>query len=65
MATPDEAEVMKAQIAQLLEQNKALLTLVETIQQKQHQEKADSHHVDLDEQEPQPLPAEIWNAPVP
>lgn len=65
MATPDEAEVMKAQIAQLLEQNKALLTLVETIQQKQHQEKADFHHGDLDEPEPQPLPAEIWNAPVP
>jgi hypothetical protein len=38
---------------------------METIQQQQHQEKEDSHHGDLDELEPQPLSAEIWNAPVP
>ncbi|XP_039687900.1 uncharacterized protein [Medicago truncatula] len=56
---------MKSQIAQLLEQNEALLASVETIQQQQMQERTDSHHGELDEPEPQPFSAEIWNAPVP
>ncbi|XP_024632850.1 uncharacterized protein [Medicago truncatula] len=63
MATPEEAQTMRSQIAQLLEQNEALLASVETIQQQQ--EKADSHHGELDEPEPQPFSTEIWNAPVP
>ncbi|XP_039687770.1 uncharacterized protein [Medicago truncatula] len=65
MATPEEAQTMKSQIALLLEQNEALLASVETIQQVQQQEKTDSHHGDLDEPEPQPFSAKIWNAPVP
>lgn len=64
MSTPEEAETMKAQIAQLMEQNEALLASMETIQH-QHHEKTDSHHGEMDEPEPQPLSAEIWNAPVP
>jgi len=65
MATQQEAETMKAQIAQLIEQNEALQASVETIQQQQLQEKAGSHHGDPVEPEPQPLSTEIWNAPVP
>jgi len=56
---------MKAQIAQLIEQNEALQASVETIQQQQLQEKARSHHGDPVEPEPQPLSTEIWNTPVP
>ena len=65
MATQEEAETMKAQIAQLIEQNEALLASVETIQQQQLQEKTGFHHGDSVEPEPQPLSTEIWNAPVP
>lgn len=55
---------MRTQITQLLERNEALQASVETIQQQQNQEKASSHHGKLDEPEPQPVSAEIWNAPV-
>jgi len=44
--------------------NEALQALVETIRQQQNQEKADSHHGEQDEPEPQPLSIEIWNVPV-
>jgi len=52
MATPEEAETMRTQIAQLLGQNEALQASVETIQQQHNQEKADSHHCELDEPQP-------------
>jgi len=65
MATIEEAETMRTQIALLLEQNEALQASVETIQHKQNQEKKDSHHNELSEPEPQPLSADIWGAPVP
>jgi len=65
MATQEEAETMRAQIAQLIEQNEALHASVETIQQQQMQERARSHHGEPIEPEPQPLSAEIWNAPIP
>jgi len=65
MATQEEAEMMKAQIAQLIEQNEALQASVKTIQQQQLQEKTGSHHGEPVEPEPQPLSAEIWNAPIP
>jgi len=65
MATHEEAEMMKAQIAQLIEKNEALQSSVETIQQQQLQEKIGSHHGDPIEPEPQPLSTEIWNAPIP
>jgi len=61
MATQEEVETMKAQIAQLIEQNEALQASVETIQQQQLQEKTGSHHGDPVEPEPQPLSIEIWN----
>jgi len=65
MTTQEEAETMKAQIAQLIEQNKALQASVETIQQQQLQEKTGSHHGEPVEPEPQPLSAEIFNTPFP
>jgi len=64
MATPEEAETTRNQIALLLERNEALQASVETIQQQQQHEKTGSHHGDLDEPEPQPLSTEVWNAPV-
>lgn len=64
MLTTEEAETMNTQITQLLERNKALQASVKTIQQQHNQEKAGSHHGELDEPEPQPLSTEIWNAPV-
>ena len=64
MATQEEAETMRAQIAQLIEQNETLHASVETIQQQQMQEKAGSHHGEPIEPEPQPLSVEIWNAPI-
>jgi len=65
MATPEEVETLKTQIAQLREQNEALDASVETIQQKQQEEKDESHHGEMEDPEPQPLSARIWNAPVP
>jgi len=65
MATQEEAETMRTQIAQLIEQNEALQASVETIQQQQIQEKAGSHHGEPIKPEPQPLSAEIWSAPIP
>jgi len=65
MATQQEAETMKAQIIQLIEQNESLQASVEMIQQEQLQEKTGSHNGDPVELEPQPLSTEIWNAPVP
>jgi len=65
MATQEEVEIMKAQIAQLIEKNEALQASVETIQQQQLQEKTGSHHGKPVEPEPQPLSAEIWNALIP
>lgn len=64
MLTTEEAETMNTQITQLLERNKALQASVNTIQQQHNQEKAGSHHGELDEPEPQPVSTEIWNAPV-
>ena len=52
MATLEEAEMMRTQIAQLIEQNETMLASVETIQQQQNQEKEGSHHGELDEPEP-------------
>jgi len=65
MATQEEAETMKAQIAKLIKQNEALHASVETIQQQQLQEKTGSHHGDPMKPEPQPLSTKIWNALVP
>jgi len=59
MAIQEEAETMKAQIAQLIEQNEALQASVETIQQQQLQEKTGSHLGEPVEPKPQPLSAEI------
>lgn len=56
---------MRTQIAQLLEQNEAFQASVETIQQQHNQEKAGSHHGELDQPEPQPLSTEIRNIPIP
>jgi regulator of replication initiation timing len=53
-------ETMKTQIAQLLEKNEALQASMETIQQ-QH-EKEGSQHGEMDDPDPQPLSAKIWNA---
>jgi len=64
MATQEEAETMRTQIAQLIEQNEALQASVETIQHQQMQEKDGSHHGEPIEPEPQPLSAEIWSAPI-
>jgi len=52
MATPEETEMMKTQITQLLEQNEALQASIKTIQQHQNLEKTDSHHGELDEHKP-------------
>jgi len=52
MATQEEVETIRAQIAQLIEQNEALQASVETIQQQQLQEKTESHHGDPVEPEP-------------
>jgi hypothetical protein len=38
---------------------------METIQQKQLEEKDESNHGEMDDPEPQPLSAEIWGAPIP
>jgi len=65
MATQEEAETMRTQIVQLIEQNEALQASVETIQQQQIQERARSHHDEPIEPEPQPLLAEIWSTPIP
>lgn len=35
---------------------------METIQQKQQEEKDESHHGEMDDPEPQPLSPEIWGA---
>jgi hypothetical protein len=65
MATPEELESMRTQLAQLKDHNDALQASMETMQQKQLEEKDESHHGEMDESEPQPLFAEIWDAPVP
>jgi hypothetical protein len=38
---------------------------METMQQKQLEDKEESHHGEMDDPEPQPLSTEIWDAPVP
>jgi hypothetical protein len=65
MATQEELESMRTQLAQLKEHNDALQASMETIQQKQLEEKYESNHSEMDDPEPQPLSAEIWGAPVP
>jgi len=65
MANPEEVETLKTQIAQLREQNEALHASVETIQQKQEEEKDESRYGEMEDPEPQPLSSEIRNAPVP
>jgi hypothetical protein len=65
METAEDVKKLKTQIAQLVEQNEALHASVETIQQKQQEEKDESHHGEMEDPEPQPLSDEIWNAPVP
>jgi len=65
MATPEELESLRTQLAQIKEHNEALQASMETIQQKQQEEKDESHHSKMDDPEPQPLSAEIWGAPVP
>jgi len=63
MATLEEFESLRTQLAQLKEHNEALQASMETIQQKQ-QEKDESHHGEMDDPEPQPLLSEIWGAPI-
>lgn len=65
MATQEELESMRTQLAQLQDQNDALQASMENIQQKQLEEKEDSNQGEMDDPEPQPLSAEIWDAPVP
>ena len=65
MATAEELESMRTQLAQLKDHNDALQASMETMQQKQLEEKEESHHGELDDPEPQPLSTEIWDAPVP
>jgi len=65
MTTPEEVETLRTEIAQLREKNEALHVSVETIQQKQQEEKDESHHGEMEDLEPQPLSVEIYNAPVP
>lgn len=64
MATAEELESLRTQLAQLKEHNDALQVSMEAIQQKQQEEKDESHHGEMDDLEPQPLSAEIWSAPV-
>lgn len=65
MATAEELESLKTQLAQLREHNEALQVSMETIQQKQQEDWDESHHGEMDDPEPQPLSVEIWAAPVP
>lgn len=65
MATPEELESLRTQLAQLKEHNEALQGSMETLQQKQLEEKDESNHGEMDDPEPQPSSAEIWGAPVP
>jgi len=64
MATPKEFETLRTQLTQLRDQNEALQASMETIQQKQQEEKVKSHHGEMDNPEPQPLSTEIWMAPI-
>jgi hypothetical protein len=65
MATQEELESMRTQLAQLQDRNDALQASMENIQQKQLEEKEESNQGEMDDPEPQPLSAEIWDAPVP
>jgi len=65
MANAEELQTLRTKVSQLVEQNEALHALLETIQQKQQEEKDESHHDEMNDPEPQPLSAEIWGAPVP
>jgi hypothetical protein len=55
MATAEELESMRTQLAQLQDRNDALQASMENIQQKQLEEKEESHHGEMDDPEPQPL----------
>jgi len=59
MATPEEFESLRTQLAQLKEHNETLQASMETIQRKQQEEKDEFHHGEMDDPEPQPLSAEI------
>jgi hypothetical protein len=65
MATQEELESMRTQLAQLKEHNDALPASMETMQQKQQDERDEPHHGEMGDPEPQPLSTEIWGAPVP
>ena len=59
-------ETMKTQIPQFIDKNKALQASMESIQQLQQQhEKEELHDGEMDDPDPQPLSANIWNTPVP
>jgi len=58
-------ETIKTKITKLMERNEALLASIETVQQHQLQEKEGSLQREMDDPDPQPLSAKIWNTPVP
>ncbi|KEH42378.1 hypothetical protein MTR_1g068935 [Medicago truncatula] len=63
-ATHEAVAALKIQIKQLQRQNEALHASMESIQQQQH-DKDEGHQDEIGDLDPQPLSAEIWNAPVP
>jgi hypothetical protein len=65
MATPEELESMRTELAQLKEHNDALQASMETMQHKQQEERDELNHDEMDDPEPQPLSAKILGAPFP